>query len=186
MSAIPFRKPIVWMRISRLMHLMSYYLPRYIGIFCHSFSVTCVKDLWSSWTLSRLLRNAFFKTCIHWFFLSMPSLECKKSKSKIQSKRFKCPEVETQLRFSYHFLFVVIFDFFSKQIFSTKLEMKHFLVTGGVRFFEWTIFWNQLTWKACMEASSESVCSSLFKSWSGGYSRWSNLYIGIFFSKSFG
>lgn len=47
-----------------------------------------------------------------------------------------------------------------------------------------TIIWNQLTWKACMEASSDSVCSSLFKSWSWGYSQWSNLYIGIFFLKT--
>lgn len=86
-------------------------------------------------------------------FLINASFRVPKIKSKNQSKRFKCPEVETQLCFSYHFLFVVIFDFFSKTtgLISTKLDMKHFLVTGGVRFFNEQFFetneTEKLVWK---------------------------------------
>lgn len=117
--------------------LMSYYLARYIGIFCHSFWVTCVKDLWSSWTLPRLLWNHIFLNVYSMVFLINASFRVQQIKIKNQSKRFKCPEVEAQLCISYHFLFVVIFDFFSKTtgLISTKLDMKHFLVTGVYVFF---------------------------------------------------
>lgn len=82
-------------------------------------------------------KECYFLNLYSMVFLINASFRVQKIKSKNQSKRFKCPEVETQLCFSYHFLFVVIFDFFSKTtgLISTKLDMKHFLVTGVYVFF---------------------------------------------------
>lgn len=83
-------------------------------------------------------KELYFLNVYSMVFLINASFRVQKIKIKNQSKRFKCPEVEAHLCFSYHFLFVVIFDFFSKTtgLISKKLDMKPFLVTGGVRLFE--------------------------------------------------